>query len=294
MATITEILSTDAPADSREDINTNFSNLNTDKIEADGVTYENLNANSDVGTGATQVAAGNHAHSGVYEPVDATILREADLTGSGTATTPAKSDHTHSSVYEPVDATILRQAHVDDTPVDGVTTAPVSSNWAYDHAATVASDTVSSHVELATIAETNTGTDTGKAVTPDGLAGSNYGIQIVGILLNASTDLTTDDKAYFRIPSILNGFNLVGVAAHVGTASSSGNPTFTVKNGATSMLSTNLSIDATETDSKDATTAAVIDTAHDNVATGDWIEIATSTAGTGTKYAYVELQFQLP
>lgn len=47
-----------------------------------------------------------------------------------------KSDttHNHDGVYEPVDATILRQADVDDTPVNGVTTAPVSSNWAYDHA----------------------------------------------------------------------------------------------------------------------------------------------------------------
>ena len=69
------------------------------KIGASGVTFENLDANGDVGTGAAQVAAGDHNHTGVYEPVDATILRQAD---------------------------------VDDTPVDGVTTAPVSSNWAFD------------------------------------------------------------------------------------------------------------------------------------------------------------------
>jgi hypothetical protein len=43
------------------------------------VTYENLNANGDVGTGAAQVAAGNHTHSGVYEPADATILKDADI-----------------------------------------------------------------------------------------------------------------------------------------------------------------------------------------------------------------------
>lgn len=38
-----------------------------------------------------------------------------------------------SGTYEVLDGTILRQADVDDTPVNGVTTAPVSSNWAYDH-----------------------------------------------------------------------------------------------------------------------------------------------------------------
>ena len=71
-------------------------------IGATDVTYENLSTNGDIGTGATQVSQGDHAHAGVYEPVDATILREAD---------------------------------VDDTPVNDVTTAPVSSNWAYDHVA---------------------------------------------------------------------------------------------------------------------------------------------------------------
>jgi hypothetical protein len=47
----------------------------------------------------------------------------------------AAASHNHSGVYEPADATILKQVDVDDTPVNGVTTVPVSSNWAYDHAA---------------------------------------------------------------------------------------------------------------------------------------------------------------
>lgn len=38
-------------------------------ITSTGVTYANLNANGDVGTGAAQVAAGNHTHAGVYSPV---------------------------------------------------------------------------------------------------------------------------------------------------------------------------------------------------------------------------------
>lgn len=64
-------------------------------IGASGVTYENLNANSDVGTGATQVAAGDHTHTGVYQPVDSELTAIAGLTsaanklpyftGSGTA-----------------------------------------------------------------------------------------------------------------------------------------------------------------------------------------------------------------
>ena len=38
MATITEILASDNISDSREDINTNFSNLNTDKLESSDIT----------------------------------------------------------------------------------------------------------------------------------------------------------------------------------------------------------------------------------------------------------------
>lgn len=44
-----------------------------------------------------------------------------------------ESDITDLGSYETADATILKQADVDDTPVNGVTTAPVSSNWAFDH-----------------------------------------------------------------------------------------------------------------------------------------------------------------
>ena len=64
--------------------------------------FADLLANSRIGNSSSQVAAGNHTHPGVYEPVDVTILRQANLTGSGTAITPAHSDHTHTGVYEPV------------------------------------------------------------------------------------------------------------------------------------------------------------------------------------------------
>jgi hypothetical protein len=40
---------------------------------ASSVTYENLNANGDVGTGSSQVASGNHNHTGTYQPYDANL-----------------------------------------------------------------------------------------------------------------------------------------------------------------------------------------------------------------------------
>jgi hypothetical protein len=125
---------------------------------------------ADIGS---SVAAQGHDHSGVYEPADADIqthitaahapsnadntaaneTSHADVVvdgdfdsdgflirsgGAGSysvdTSTYSASDHDHAGTYEPADATILKQADVDDVPVNGVTTAPVSSNWAYDHA----------------------------------------------------------------------------------------------------------------------------------------------------------------
>lgn len=118
--------------------------------------------------------------------------------------------------------------------------------------------------------------------------------------LNSTTALSTSDATYFRIPSGLNGMNLVSVSGSNGTgaagASSSGNPTFTVRNVTDNaqMLSTSLTIDATEYSSATAVTPAVIDTSKDDVVTDDLIEIAVTTSGTGTTYATVTLGWQLP
>jgi len=155
-------------------------------------------------------------------------------------------------------------------------------------------------VELAIASEVNTGTDATRAVTPDALAGSNLGIRYVQCALNGTTALTTSEKCYFRVPAALTGMNLVSVAASVGTgaagSSSSGTPTFTVKNVTDNqqMLSTSLTVDANEYTSATAATAAVINTTYDDVATDDLIEVAVTTAGTGVTYAVVTLGFQLP
>lgn len=50
------------------------------------VTYETLLANGDVGTIAGTLAIGNHTHTGVYEPADATILKESEIINTLTST----------------------------------------------------------------------------------------------------------------------------------------------------------------------------------------------------------------
>lgn len=151
----------------------------------------------------------------------------------------------------------------------------------------------------AVAADVNTGTSTTTDITPDALAGSNFGKAVVTILVSdpAGSAITTGDgKAYYRVPSTLNGMNLVAVAAALTTVSSSGIPTVQIANvtDAVDMLSTKLTIDASETDSSTATAAAVIDATKDDVATADMLRIDIDVAGTGAKGLMVELQFQLP
>jgi len=152
----------------------------------------------------------------------------------------------------------------------------------------------------ATSTEINGGSDDVKFVTADGLATSYLGIKYVSAHLNGTTALTTSEKVYFRVPAGLTGMNLVSVTGSVGTgaagSSSSGVPTFTVKNVTDNnqMLSTSLTIDAGEYSSADATAAVVIDTTKDDVVTDDLIEVAVTTAGTGVTYAVVTLGFRLP
>lgn len=186
------------------------------------------------------------------------------------------------------------------TPGNGVTIT--TTTVAIDSA----SDTVDGIVELATTAETNTGTDATRAVTPDGLAGSVHGVKNLDFyILDAAYLVTTGDgKAYSRIPSEYNGMNIVGVSCGVHTTSSSGTPTIQLARGrqssATSahtyvdVLSTRVTIDASEYDSKDATTAAVINTANDDMATGDMLRWDVDVTGTGTKGLNCNVGLQLP
>lgn len=161
-----------------------------------------------------------------------------------------------------------------------------------------ATTSASGIVELATAAETTTGTDTTRALTADGLAGSDYGKTVVSILVsdpNGDAITTGDGKAYWRVPDTIDTYVPVAVAAAVTTASSSGIPTVQIHNvtQAGDMLTTKLTIDASETDSSTAATAAVIDPLV-NVRTGDMLRIDIDVSGTGTKGLIVELTFQRP
>lgn len=85
------------------------------------------------------------------------------------------------------------------------------------------------------------------------------------------------------------------MTGHVTTVSSSGPVTVMVRNATDTadMLSTALTIDQSEKDSKDAV-AAVVNTSTDDVVTGDEIAIDIDAAGTGAKGLSVTLVFKTP
>lgn len=114
---------------------------------------------------------------------------------------------------------------------------------------------------------------------------------------SSSSLATGDGQAFFRIPEELNGMNLTAVAAAVYTAGTTNTTDIQIRNKTQSadMLTTKITIDSTETDSSTAATAAVIDTANDDVATGDIIAIdIDAVATTAPKGLVVSMRFALP
>lgn len=162
-----------------------------------------------------------------------------------------------------------------------------------------ASDTVDGIVELATTAETDTGTDTARALTPDGLAGSYAGTKsVVCNVIDYTTNTSTGDgKFYFVVPSALNGMVIVRVHARVITAGTTNTTDVQLHNvtDAVDILSTKLTIDSAETGSDTAATPAVINTSNDDLATNDLIRVdidAVST--TPAKGLIVTIEARLP
>jgi hypothetical protein len=164
-----------------------------------------------------------------------------------------------------------------------------------------ASTSAQGKVELAIASEVNTGTSDTLAVTPDALSGSTYGTAFVELQpFLATTTVAIGDLVggvIFRVPAELNGWNLVSVGACVMTAGTTGTTDIQIRNitQAADMLSTKITIDSTELDSKDATAPPVIDTDEDDVATGDQIRIDVDAVSTTPPLGLVvTLGFRLP
>ena len=105
------------------------------------------------------------------------------------------------------------------------------------------------------------------------------------VVIDFATALTTGNgKFYFYVPATLNGFNIVAVHAEVITAPAGSVATFMLHNvtSGADILSTAITIDAGETGSDSAATAAVINTSEDDLTTHDIIRVDIDGVGSGT------------
>jgi hypothetical protein len=162
-----------------------------------------------------------------------------------------------------------------------------------------ASTTAEGVVEHATVAELETGTDANRVISPDVLAGSNFGERVVQFVVFdfGTATATGDGKFYFHVPSSMTGMDLVEVHAEVITAGTTGTTDIQLHNvtAAADILSTKLTIDSGETGSDTAATAAVISTSEDDVATNDVIRVdVDAVSTTPANGLIVTLTFRLP
>lgn len=116
-----------------------------------------------------------------------------------------------------------------------------------------------------------------------------------------TSDVTTgDSKVVFPIDSILNGHNVVAVRARTTTAGVTGTTDIQVHRlrgvSAVDILSTKATIDSTEKTTTTAATAAVVNTANDDLQTDDelHIDVDAVSSGTAPKGLWVYIVTRIP
>lgn len=143
-----------------------------------------------------------------------------------------------------------------------------------------ASTTAQGAVELATVAETDTGTDGARAVTPDGLEGSKWVLQPFEVACSdeATAIAATALVATFRARM---GHTIVGLPrVSLGTACTTGTFTVDIRESGTTVLSTLITVDATEKTSTTAATPCVVSDA--TIADDAELTVHVTNIGDGT------------
>jgi hypothetical protein len=158
------------------------------------------------------------------------------------------------------------------TTVGTVTTGNV------DAVVSAASDSTAGKVELATIAETDTGTDTTRSVTPDGLHGSLRNLRFVEfIVVDMTTDCATGTdliewECPFACTIVQDDSNTAYFSAWNATAGTTGTMVVDIHKAGTTIMTTNkLDIETGETSTRTAATQPDLTTT--TIAAGDLITI---------------------
>lgn len=290
------------------------------RVSAGVVSIEGANvvtvSSVDTITGAkTFGAAGDVGKLKVAGTTSGTItLDAAAVAGTNTLTLPAATDTlmgkatTDTMTNKTFDAngtgnsiTNINTADIVDATATPTASKIVVSDGSgkVDGWVSAASTTVSGIAEAAIASEVTTGTDAARYVSPDALAGSDFGIRPLEVVaFDYTTDWATGDgKAYMTIPDAYAGMNLVACHVRAITAGTTGTALVQIRNvtQAADMLTTRINLDTTETGSDTAATPYVIDTANDDVAAYDLLAVDVDAIHTtAAKGLIVTLEFQLP
>ena len=161
-----------------------------------------------------------------------------------------------------------------NTVLSSATAAAASATAAAADAVSTAADVVSTNAD---VVSTNADVVTA-AASAEAAANSAKTVLMIAVSDETTAITTGTAKVTFRMPFALT---LTAVRASLGTVSSSGIPTVDINEGGSTILSTKLTIDASEKTSTTAAAAAVIsDTALADAAE---ITIDIDVAGTGAK-----------
>ena len=274
------------------------SSVDLDSIGTTNLTYDNSSrqVESSTGTNAT-IDLASSSVDGLMASGDKTKVDYLTVTSSVDLDTLGTTNLTYDNSSRQVQSSTGTNATIDlaSSSVDGLMASGDKTKVDYL--------TVTSAIDLGDcVTLDGEQTLTNKSITQSQITDLERELTIYAV--DFETTLTAGDgKAYFRIPIDLDGMDLVQVGAQVGIAqSTSGTPTVQLTRlragtaggarSAADMLSTTITIDANEWDSKDASTSAVIDESNDDVATGDLIRVDVDSAGTGTKGLFVSLGFK--
>jgi hypothetical protein len=146
----------------------------------------------------------------------------------------------------------------------------------------------------------NTTSNADIPITPNGTGVIKAKTTVQLTAFAPTTDVSTGDgKVGFRVPKELAGMDLVKVLACVTTAGTTGTQDIQIRRvragTPADMLSTKITIDSTELDSKDAAAAAVIDTTKDDLQEADQIYIdIDAKQTTAAKGTMVQMTFATP
>jgi hypothetical protein len=137
----------------------------------------------------------------------------------------------------------------------------------------------------------NTHTHTGVDLTTPFTSAKIVGIEVTP---NGSSLSTGDGQAFFRIPHDMEGYILNSAYACVYTAGTTGTTDIQIRNKTTSVdiLTTKVTIDSGETDSKTAATPSVVNDVNAGVVHGDLIAVDIDAVSTTPPLGlFVELRF---